>query len=576
MSKKLIKNNKNSSISSYDNNNKQIKNRSIKCNNNNKKQSNSSSSSMARLSSIPVTKLKQKKDISIIRSKTTAFLKEQQYHHRKFITMNNKYIQTLKQQRDQFLINNTKSNINNNNNNKSNLILTTDNEDEIILAEAEAAAVVVAAAATVTSSTSAMHSLPSPIPYLPPIKTSIATTTTTQNQFNNNNNKQLDSSSSVDDDYEEYNKPKINHHGYYYLNRKRSSITDSDYKTQSSTTATDNDADSPTNQQQHQHLMMKQQDEKYIDLEGHMSECEQLFRLEEEFISLMQSGVQQYSRPLRHLMMISQLEHHLLFQNIEKILVLSEYQLNQLISHDESALIEMFNTIGKLYENKIRMSSEAFDIYLNGIENSFNLLISLIKNNSGNKKFNKFLYDSKTEMDLKTFLLLPLYYVSNIYSSLKKIRSKITTTNCDYIPLTNLINSLETHVNKSNLILNKYDNNNNENNSNKKLLLNLKNNNLIHSGTLKYKHKLINLNLYKDRLHLTGTDLNQTIHLNTIIKCNFNLANKLEFQFSFLNNNNNNNHDNLMPVAAAATTIRLRAHCLTDKQEWNKFLAELS
>ena len=28
--------------------------------------------------------------------------------------------------------------------------------------------------------------------------------------------------------------------------------------------------------------------------------------------------------------------------------------------------------------------------------------------------------------------------------------------------------------------------------------------------------------------------------------------------------------------AAAATTIRLRAHCLTDKQEWNKFLAELS
>ena len=504
------------------------------------------SSSVARLSSVfgivgCSSKLKQKKDINtnILRSKATAFLKEQQYHHRQFITMNNKYI--IKARRDQEQFNNKKSTI------TDNCINEDEDIDEIILAEAEAAAVVVAAAATVTSSTSAMLSLPSPIPYLPPIKHH-------KKLLTNESITTSASPSSVEDE-DEYNihGMKYNKHGYYYLNRKRSSITDSDYKTQSSTT--DNDGESPNQPP------LPINDEKYIDFDGHMQECEELFRLEEEFISLMQSGVQQYSRPLRHLMMISQLEHHLLFQNIEKILVLSEYQLNQLISHDESTLIEMFNTIGKLYENKIRMSCEAFDIYLNGIENSFNLLISLIKNNSSNKKFNKFLYESKTEMDLKTFLLLPLYYVSNIHKLLKKIRTKITITNCDYMPLTNLINSLDCHVKKSDLILSKYDKQ-----MNQSPFCHQKG--LIHSGTLRYKHKLINLNLYQDRIHMTCSEINQTIHLNNIVKFNFNLANKLEFQFSYINNNDNGSSSRSLNI------VRLRAHNFNEKQEWNKYLTE--
>ena len=110
-----------------------------------------------------------------------------------------------------------------------------------------------------------------------------------------------------------------------------------------------------------------------------MDACENLLNLEEKFIEKMQKGVQQYSRPLRHCMMINSNQHHLLFQNIEKILAISEYQLNQLISQDDSTLISMFSSIGKLYENKMRMSCEAFDIYLNGIDKAFQILDSLIK-----------------------------------------------------------------------------------------------------------------------------------------------------------------------------------------------------
>jgi hypothetical protein len=84
-----------------------------------------------------------------------------------------------------------------------------------------------------------------------------------------------------------------------------------------------------------------------------MDACEQLLNLEEKFIEKMQKGVQQYSRPLRHCMMINTSQHHLLFQNIDKILAISEYQLNQLISQDDSTLISMFSSIGKLYENKV-------------------------------------------------------------------------------------------------------------------------------------------------------------------------------------------------------------------------------
>lgn len=84
-----------------------------------------------------------------------------------------------------------------------------------------------------------------------------------------------------------------------------------------------------------------------------MDACESLLQLEENFIQNMQKGVQQYSRPLRHCMMINSNQHHILFQNIEKILAISEYQLNQLVSQDDSIIIDMFSSIGKLYENKV-------------------------------------------------------------------------------------------------------------------------------------------------------------------------------------------------------------------------------
>ena len=171
----------------------------------------------------------------------------------------------------------------------------------------------------------------------------------------------------------------------------------------------------------------------------------------------MQRGVQQYSRPLRHCMMISSGEHHTLFQNIEKLLAISEYQLNQLIAQDDSTLMGMFATIGKLYENKMRMSCEAFDIYLSGVGAAFELLDALCADSGeGNEtttttNFAKFLLESQEdiEMDLRTFLLLPIYYVGDVQRCLLAIRARTPASSGDVQPLSALVARLGAYVHKS-------------------------------------------------------------------------------------------------------------------------------
>lgn len=311
---------------------------------------------------------------------------------------------------------------------------------------------------------------------------------------------------------------------------RKYSVTDSDYKSRSYQTESDLDS---------------------IEDLCHMNACEAILNLEEKFILLMQKGVQQYSRPLRHCMMISPIEHHSLFQNIEKILAISEYQLNQLISHDDSALFDMFNTIGKLYENKLRMSSEAFDIYLSGVLNSFDLLKTFSK--KSDKRFSKFLVDSNDDinMDLKTFLLLPLFYVTTIDKSLKAIKEKTSTESTDHESLNKLINGLATHVKKANQFLAE------QKVSNPFLVDTDRSNDLINSGQLKVKSNLkwkaTKLCLYRNRLNFVDSMMSEIL-LSNIISLDFTLAGN-EFQFS-------HNTNGFVEV------VRLKADTLHEKLKW--------
>jgi hypothetical protein len=291
-----------------------------------------------------------------------------------------------------------------------------------------------------SSSIKSAH-LPSPIPFLPPIKSTLQ-----QQQ------QQLVSSSSSSGTTSQTTAN---------TNSKiKSTLTDSDYKTQSSSTtdlgSSSNDNIKLTANNMNQLFQHDDFNVEEFDLDR-MDACERLLNIEEKFIELMQKGVQQYSRPLRHCMMISGAQHHMLFQNIEKILAISEYQLNQLISQDDSNFMDVFNSIGKLYENKMRMSCEAFDIYLNGVNQAFTLLDNLIRTIN----FSKFIQDSEDDinMDLRTFLILPLKYINSIYTCLELIRDKTKNkTNNDYLCNNNVLKNLFNYQRKALDILKRFAN----------------------------------------------------------------------------------------------------------------------
>lgn len=401
--------------------------------------------------------------------------------------------------------------------------------------------------------------------------------------------------------------------------KPKSTLTDSDYKTQTSSAT---DLYSSVSEQL---PLNKNDDYGQVDVElqqdsnddERMDACEKLLNLEEEFIEQMQKGVQQYSRPLRHCLMINSNEHYILFQNIEKILAISEYQLNQLISQDDSTLIDMFNSIGKLYENKMRMSCEAFDIYLNGLNIAFNLLDTLLKS----VNFNKFLQDSKDdiEMDLKEFLLLPLKYVEQVYECLKEIKKYTSRASCDHIALETLINSLSIYVNKSKFNVKSHQNgvegvkqeevvvevDENESSMEHESLSNnnddfeddsddnenaFKTRFLIYSSQLnhkisKNKYKKVNTLLFNDLLAFTSIKLNQEklnniqnyfnfidtcIYLKDIVKYDFNLENN-EFSLVYTKKKKQ--------IAASANSLKyyrlkLKASSIEEKHTWTKLLIQ--
>ena len=381
-----------------------------------------------------------------------------------------------------------------------------------------------------TSSSTNTSSMPSPIPYMSPL-----------------------------------------HHESKNSSKKAASVSDSDYKTQSSN-VTDNEV----------HSLTKTSSDEGPNV-NHLTACEQMLGLEEKFIELMQKGVQQFSRPLRHCMMISAAQHHDIFQNIEKLLAISEYQLNQLISQDDSTLMDMFHTIGKLYENKMRMSGEAFDIYLSGIQRSFALLDALSTTN-----FAKFVAEAREDMDLRTFLLLPLYYVSEIHASLTNIRNGTAPDSDDYVCLNSLIAGLDLYVDKASAILKDQSKNPlrmtssdlDETEFEFARVLYASESIQYRQSSHKWKH--IQVALLSDKILLLSrrTDVAEflreadtveqrkghfkSISLRSILNINFSLTNQFEFQVNYAKED----------TPACMHSLKLRVNSLEEKLAWNEVFSK--
>ena len=136
-----------------------------------------------------------------------------------------------------------------------------------------------------------------------------------------------------------------------------------------------------------------------------------LIEIEKEFINQLEIGVQLYSRPLKHYL-ISSMEHGKLFQNIEKILAISRYQLNRLQSLSDRTIV---NHIGQIFHEKVQLICEAFSRYFSGYADACFQLKQLTKCAS----FERFIHGNNSKnFSIEQFLQIPLNHMENLANQL--------------------------------------------------------------------------------------------------------------------------------------------------------------
>ena len=102
-----------------------------------------------------------------------------------------------------------------------------------------------------------------------------------------------------------------------------------------------------------------------------------LIHAEDNFVTLMHQGVLRFSRPLRH-GILTAFEHQTLFQNVEKLLAISEFHLKKLADcwalnqHDLQA-------IGNIYQAQLQVLCDAYMTYLRGLLAADELLRKLLE-----------------------------------------------------------------------------------------------------------------------------------------------------------------------------------------------------
>ena len=143
---------------------------------------------------------------------------------------------------------------------------------------------------------------------------------------------------------------------------------------------------------------------------------ENLLDIEASFVSYLSMAVATLARPLRGFLMKQQ-DYFVLFQNIEKILIISE---NFLRSMNKWSSLDLYTRIGQLYTQKLSLFREAFTIYAKGHAKSKCLLHDLKLHS---KQFRMFLKETQSDnLTLGNLIDLPLVYLQETLDCFKRIK----------------------------------------------------------------------------------------------------------------------------------------------------------
>lgn len=143
----------------------------------------------------------------------------------------------------------------------------------------------------------------------------------------------------------------------------------------------------------------------------------ELIEMEANFVSYLSAAVATFSRPLRGFFM-QQHDYFTLFQNTEKILVISE---NFLRSMDKWSAYDLYTRIGQLYSHKMALFRDAYTLYARGHASARSLLADLRRHS---KQFRLFLDEVESaELSLERSIDLPVAHVQRTLDIFKRIRA---------------------------------------------------------------------------------------------------------------------------------------------------------
>lgn len=176
-----------------------------------------------------------------------------------------------------------------------------------------------------------------------------------------------------------------------------------------------------------------------------------LMSIEMDFIDVMHAGMQRYSRPLRHCI-LNPRQHFTLFQNIEKLVTISEYHLKQINDNMPSFCSDTEGSftssegghnfsIGMIYQSKVHMLSQAYDLYSKGLGEANDLLSDLRRST----EFVKFVREPPLEPQqpsISTFLTRPVHHIRELYQVLQDIFMNTSNEESDFRGLKQVVESL--------------------------------------------------------------------------------------------------------------------------------------
>ncbi|KAL5011950.1 hypothetical protein ScPMuIL_010501 [Solemya velum] len=176
-----------------------------------------------------------------------------------------------------------------------------------------------------------------------------------------------------------------------------------------------------------------------------------LLSMELDYIDVMYSGLQQFYRPLRHFLLTPE-QHTALFQNLEKLVMISEYLVRQMqdnipsmtSSSDTDTSVndgrQFINSVGFIYQSKVQMLCHAYESYAKGSRDALRLLSELNKS----PEFVKFTRNlSGDDFDITTFIQTPLKYIQELSKLVSQVSKHTSINSEDHLVLEQLADVLK-------------------------------------------------------------------------------------------------------------------------------------